>query len=59
MGKGSGQNTVTSTNQPPPQVLGAYQNVINEAQNVANTPLQQYTRPDPGAGGRPDRRICE
>src|SRR5215469_6787738 len=45
MGRGSGANTVTSVNQPPPQVMAAYQNLLGQAQNVANTLLEQYTGP--------------
>jgi hypothetical protein len=45
MGRGSDANTVTSVNQPPPQVMAAYQNLLGQAQNVANTLLQQYTGP--------------
>ncbi|MDE3116280.1 MAG: hypothetical protein KGL26_11815, partial [Pseudomonadota bacterium] len=38
-------STATSSNSPPPQVMQAYQNVMNRANQVANTPLQQYQGP--------------
>lgn len=46
---GSSGQTTTSSNQPPPQVLQAYQDLINRGTNVANTPLQQYPTGGPGA----------
>lgn len=39
---GGGTNTVTNQSSPPQQYLDAYSNVINQAQNVASQPLQQY-----------------
>ena len=37
-----GGNSTTSTNTPPPQVMAQYQNVVNQANNVASTPYQSY-----------------
>lgn len=44
MGKsgGGGTNTVVQNSQPPQYIADAYQQVYNQAQNVANAPLQQY-----------------
>lgn len=39
----SGTNTVTQQSGPPPQVLANYQQVYNQAQNVAAQPYQPYT----------------
>jgi hypothetical protein len=45
-GSSGGQNsTVTSTTSPPPQVLSAYQNLINQGTAVSQLPLQQYQGP--------------
>lgn len=33
----------TTVNQPNPQAMAAYQNVVNRAQNVANTPYTPYS----------------
>lgn len=56
MGKGSGggTNTVTQTSSPPPQFLAAYQNAVNQAQNVASTSYQPYPGPTvaPLSGGQ-------
>ena len=41
--KGGGTNTVQTVSSPPAQYLQAYQDVQNQAQQVAATPLQQYT----------------
>lgn len=38
-----GTNTTTSTSQPPAQFLNAYQNVQNQAQQVASAPYTPYT----------------
>ena len=46
MGCGSGQNsTVTSTTAPPPEVLAAYQALLNRGTAAANLPLQQWQGP--------------
>lgn len=43
MGKGSnGSNTVVQQSGPPPEFLAAYQNAVQRAQDVANTPAQTY-----------------
>jgi hypothetical protein len=54
---GGGSQTSTSTSSPPQQFLNAYSAVNNEAQNVAQTPLQTYSgntvaplSPDQSAG---------
>lgn len=47
MGKG-GTNTVTQS-APPPQVMNAYQNALNRATQVANTPWQPYAGGNPAA----------
>jgi hypothetical protein len=45
-GSSGGQNsTVTSTTSPPPQILSAYQNLINQGTAVSQLPLQQYQGP--------------
>lgn len=44
MGKGSGGgSTTTSSSSPPPQVMQQYQNVINQANTTAGTPLNLYS----------------
>lgn len=46
MGCGSGQNsTVTQTTSPPPQVLAAYQALLNQGTAVSQLPLQQWQGP--------------
>lgn len=42
MGKGSGTNTVQTQSGPPQQVLDAYTQAWQNAQNVANQPYQGY-----------------
>lgn len=43
MGCGSsGATQQVSSNQPPPQVLAAYQNLVGQGQSLASQPLQQY-----------------
>src|SRR5690242_13089806 len=37
--------TTQSTVQPPPQVMQNYQNLVNRAIDVSNTPLQQWSGP--------------
>jgi len=56
MSGGGGQTTVSQSG-PPPQFVAAYQNVNNQAQQVAQTPLTQYSgsivapfSPDQNAG---------
>ncbi|HWI26495.1 MAG TPA: hypothetical protein VN668_05955 [Stellaceae bacterium] len=45
-GSGGGQSsTVTQTTSPPPQVLAAYQNLLNLGNTVASQPLQQWQGP--------------
>lgn len=48
------QTTSTTTNEPNPQMLQAYLETVNRAQNVANLPYQQYTGPTT-AGWTPDQ----
>lgn len=43
MGKSSNTSTTTSSNSPPSQFLNAYTNTYDTAQNVSNTPYQQYS----------------
>ena len=42
---GCGTNTVMQQSSPPPQVLNDYQNLINQGQQVASLPLNQYQGP--------------
>lgn len=44
-GSGSQNSTVTSTTSPPPQVLAAYQALLNQGTAVSQLPLQQYQGP--------------
>jgi hypothetical protein len=44
-GPGATTQQVTQTTSPPPQVLAAYQNLLNRGTAVANTPLQQWQGP--------------
>lgn len=39
---GAKNNTATTTSGPPPQVLSAYNNLLERAQQVGSTPYQQY-----------------
>ena len=44
MGKGSsGTNTVTQNSAPPPEVMAKYNDVFNQANNVAGTPYTPYS----------------
>lgn len=42
---GKGTNTVTQNSQPPAAVLQNYTNLTNQANNLAQQPLQQYSGP--------------
>jgi hypothetical protein len=44
-GPGATTQQVTQTTSPPPQVLAAYQNLLNRGTAVANAPLQQWQGP--------------
>jgi hypothetical protein len=45
MSKGGGNETVTTTSQPPSQFLNAYQGLVGAAQNVTSQPPQSYSGP--------------
>jgi hypothetical protein len=44
-GPGATTQQVTQTTSPPPQVLAAYQNLLNRGTAAANAPLQQWQGP--------------
>lgn len=47
MGKGSGggTNTVTNNSSPPPEVMEQYRNLVNQGNQIAGQPLNQYGGP--------------